>query len=84
MFKVDINSENGLHARPAGIIAKIASSFDGEVKIKKGDKEVNAKSIMSIMSLGIQKGDSIVIDVIGEGKELIEEKLKEVFDSFGE
>ncbi len=84
MFTVDINSENGLHARPAGMIAKIAQTFAGDIKIKKGDKEVNAKSIMSIMSLGIQKGDSIVVDVIGMGSELIEEKLKEVFNSFGE
>jgi phosphocarrier protein len=60
-----IAQEEGLHARPAGMIAKKASSFQSKVEVSCGGQTANAKSIMMIMSLGIEKGAEIKIKAHG-------------------
>lgn len=60
-----IAQEEGLHARPAGMIAKKASSFQSKVEVICGGQTANAKSIMMIMSLGIEKGSEITIKAHG-------------------
>lgn len=63
--KVIVTSASGLHARPAGLLVSKAKSFEAQVDILKGEKIINAKSIMGILSLGTAKGDELVIQAEG-------------------
>ncbi len=84
-LNLQIENKAGLHARPAALFAQKASSFKSTVMILKGEKSANAKSIISIMGLGIKQGESIVIKTEGADadeaaaalKKLIEEKFGE-------
>lgn len=71
MYKVKIKLENemGLHARPASIFVKEASKFISEIKLIKDGNEYNARSIMSILTMGAVKGDYIIIKAEGEDEE---------------
>ena len=64
-----VGAEEGLHARPAAQFVKTAKGFSSEIVIVKGNKEVNAKSSMKIMTLAAKKGDEIVIRAEGEDAE---------------
>lgn len=57
----------GLHARPAKIFAKAAATFAGDVMVGKDGREVNAKSVLSVLTLDCHQGDQIVIKTSGEG-----------------
>ncbi len=62
-----INAKNGLHARPAAAIAKAINAFDGTlVFLSKGEKTANAKSMVEILSLGINYGDDIEFSAQGK------------------
>jgi len=78
--KVTIINETGLHARPASQFVKKAGKFKSEIKIVFEDKEINAKSIMGIMSLGIGKGDEITLKAEGEDAEDAVEGLTEFIE----
>ena len=61
-----IKSPSGLHARPAAMLVQKASSFPCDVFLSKGAKKVNAKSIMSILALGIEANEEVVVITQGE------------------
>jgi phosphocarrier protein len=63
---VTITNDEGLHARPAGIFVKQASQFKCQIEFVFKGKKVNAKSIMSLMGLGIEKGHEITLIASGE------------------
>ena len=67
--KVMITNKTGLHARPAAQFVQKAGKFDSKIEIVFEEKEVNAKSIMGIMSLGISQGTEITIRSEGEDAE---------------
>ena len=58
---VTVESSHGLHARPASLFAQAAAKASSAVTVTKGEKQVNAASILSVISLGVNKGDSITI-----------------------
>lgn len=64
--KVIIQNETGIHARPASAIVKKANEFKSHIEIGYKDKTFNAKSIISIMSMGLGKGSEISIIATGE------------------
>lgn len=68
-------NDTGLHARPASMIVKEATKYTSEIKIIKDEKEYNAKSIMSILSMGAIKGDCLVVKAIGDDEEKVVEEL---------
>jgi phosphocarrier protein len=63
---VVIRNKIGLHARPAALLVKTASGFSCEIMLVKGEKIVNAKSMLAIMSAGIKQNDIISVRVDGE------------------
>ena len=79
-FKYVITDELGIHARPAGLLVKEAAKFQADIKIKKGEKEADAKRIFGIMGLAAKKGDEIVLTANGADEAdaiaAIEEYLK--------
>ncbi|WP_416827068.1 phosphocarrier protein HPr [Ectobacillus polymachus] len=78
IFKV--TSDSGIHARPATLLVNTASKFNSEINLAYAGKTVNLKSIMGVMSLGIQEGAEIKItangDDAGQALAAIEETLK--------
>jgi phosphocarrier protein len=65
--EITIINELGIHARPAGMIANTSSRFVCDIKLVKDGMEVNAKSIMGIMTLAAGKG--CIIEVTAKGKD---------------
>lgn len=84
MKKVTITSENGIHARPASQIVNFAQGCSSEIFFIKDENRYNTKSIMSIMSMGLQKGDEIFIEVIGNDQVVAEKKILELIESINE
>jgi len=79
-FKYTITDEIGIHARPAGIIAKKAKEFaDTVITITKLDKSVEVKKIMAVMGLGVQKGDTVTIKAEGNSEDVAIEELEKLF-----
>ncbi len=52
-IKLKLLNEEGMHARPAGVLVKLASQFQSKVELEFNGKKINAKSLLSIMSLGL-------------------------------
>lgn len=70
--------ETGIHARPATILVSNASKFESEIKLEYKEKQVNLKSIMGVMGLGIPQGASIKIIAEGSDEEAALNGLEEV------
>lgn len=64
-FSYIITDPQGIHARPAGALVKVAASFASAITIGKEEKEADAKRIFAIMSLGVRQGQTIVIKADG-------------------
>jgi phosphocarrier protein len=62
---VEIVNKNGLHARPAAEIVKLAAKFKSEITIVKDDLDVNGKSIMGVMMLAAEHGSTILFRAEG-------------------
>lgn len=63
--EIVLNFAHGLHARPAATVARMAQRFGADVTINAGAKRANAKSPVSLMTLGAKQGDRLVIDARG-------------------
>ncbi|WP_326541285.1 HPr family phosphocarrier protein [Pseudorhodoferax sp.] len=80
-----INNKLGLHARASAKLTKLAGSFPCEVWIAKGERRVNAKSIMGVMMLAAGVGSTVVIDTEGpQEQEAMDAVLALIADRFGE
>jgi len=80
-----INNKLGLHARASAKLTKLAGSFPCEVWIAKGERRVNAKSIMGVMMLAAGVGSEISIDTDGDrAQEAMDAILTLIADRFGE
>lgn len=71
MTKKDITIQltGDLDARPVAMLVQIASQFDSTVYIETGDKRVNAKSIMGMMSLGMSSGEQLTVVTDGSDED---------------
>ncbi len=63
--EITIRLENGLEARPVAMLVQVASQYDSSIYLETGDKKVNAKSIMGMMSLGLDIGEKVNVIVDG-------------------
>ena len=68
-FTYTIKDKLGIHARPAGILSKLAKEFESEIYIEKGDKKALATRVIAIMGMGILHGDTITVTVSGSDEE---------------
>jgi phosphocarrier protein len=82
---VTIANKNGLHARPAAEIVKLAAKFKSDIRLAREDLEVNGKSIMGVMMLAAGKGALITIEAEGEDAAAALGALQKLFaDKFDE
>ena len=80
-----ISNKLGLHARASAKLTKLAGSFSCEVWISRGERRVNAKSIMGVMMLAAGLGSELSIETEGEqAQEAIDALLALMADRFGE
>lgn len=76
-IKVKISNSTGLHARPATLLVKKASSFKSDISIESNGKKVNAKSLIGILSLGATKDTEVTVITSGEDEvEAVNELVK--------
>lgn len=80
-FDYTIKDELGIHARPAGMLAKTAKTFDSEITISKDGKSVVCTKLMALMGLGVKCGDTVTITVNGGDEEAAEKGMKEFFEA---
>lgn len=62
---VTVNLENGLEARPVALLVQEASKYESTIYIECGQKKVNAKSIMGVMSLSLDSGEELCVSADG-------------------
>ncbi len=80
-FNYVVKDEVGIHARPAGILAKEVKNFaDSKITIKKGEKEAEAKKLMAVMALGVKCGDEVTVSVEGGDEDAVLEKIRKFFE----
>jgi phosphotransferase system HPr (HPr) family protein len=86
--EVTVQHKIGLHARPASQFVKLATKFPCTISVRNAavdGKAVNAKSILSVLTLGVQQGHTIEIDAEGEqSAEALDALRQLVLDNFGE
>ena len=83
--KTTISNKLGLHARASAKLTKLAGSFPCEVWLSKGERRINAKSIMGVMMLAAGLGTEVLVETSGEREdEAMLALLALVADKFGE
>lgn len=75
-----VKNQYGLHARPARMIVEEASKFRSAIYISKDGEEINAKSIMGILTLEARKNSELILRVEGEDEEAAMQALTEVME----
>ncbi len=86
--EIAVTHEVGLHARPASTFVKLAASFPCDISVRNVTEDgapVNAKSILSVLTLGVNRGHAIEIETSGEqADEALAALVQLVKDNFGE
>src|SRR5690625_7945419 len=81
-----ITAETGVHARPATLLVNKAGEYESEIELHYKDKNVNLKSIMGVMSLGIPQGAEVTMTAEGHDAEDaiagVDEVIKEYFGEY--
>ena len=82
---ITISNKLGLHARASAKLTKLAGSFPCEVWLSRGERRINAKSIMGVMMLAAGLGSEVVLETDGEQeREAMDALLALIDDKFGE
>ena len=87
MTEKDFTVKNrlGLHARPAALFVQTTGKFRSSVKVRKGDQEVDGKSIMGLMMLAAEEGSVLSIRADGQDEQEVLNSLETLFTNrFGE
>ncbi len=80
-----INHEVGLHARPASMFVQTAARFSSDIEVTHGETTANAKSILSVLTLGAHKDAEIIITAEGYDADDALQALEQlILDNFGE
>ncbi len=79
--KFTVRAELGLHARPAGRFAQLAGRYRSEVALSRGEEWVNARSVLSILSLAAANGTVLTVRAVGEDAEAAVAALGSLLES---
>jgi phosphotransferase system HPr (HPr) family protein len=86
--EITIQHAVGLHARPAAVFVRLAASFPATIQIRKVGEQgrsANAKSILSVLGLGVNQGDRVEIEADGErAAEALQALVDLIRANFGE
>ena len=82
---ITISNKLGLHARASAKLTKLAGSFQSDVFMARGDRRINAKSIMGVMMLAAGLGTEVELETVGVDEQLAMDALRRLIDDkFGE
>jgi len=82
---VTVRHRVGLHARPAALFVQTAQKFHSDIRVRYGDREASAKSILGVLALGVGQGAAITIRAEGEDAGAALDALQALIeDNFGE
>ncbi len=79
-FSYTIKDELGIHARPAGMLAKTAKMYESEITITKGEKSAVCTKLMALMGMGVKCGDTITVTISGADEEIAEQGMREFLE----
>ncbi|HMM72931.1 MAG TPA: HPr family phosphocarrier protein [Rhodocyclaceae bacterium] len=83
--EVEVVNKLGLHARPSAKLTQLAGKFRAEIWLSRGQRRVNAKSIMGVMMLAAGRGTKLVVEAEGEdADEALAAIANLIADRFGE
>lgn len=74
--KIEVKNPLGLHARPASIFVKIANKYESDIQISKEDEKVNGKSMMGLLTLAVEQGTSVELEITGSDAEKAMQELE--------
>ena len=74
---VMIQIRNGLEARPVALLVQVASQYDSEIYVESEERHVNAKSIMGMMTLGLDAGEEITLSANGDDENAAMESIEQ-------
>ncbi len=75
-FSYRIRDALGIHARPAGLLAKTAKLYGSEITLEKDGKSVSCKGLLALMGLGVRCGDTVTVTITGTDEEQAERGIK--------
>ncbi|TWU34555.1 Phosphocarrier protein HPr [Novipirellula aureliae] len=78
---VVVRNPQGLHARPADMLVRLANQFDSTIKIGKGSEHVDCKSILSLLTLGAAAGTELSISAFGSDADAAIQAIVELFEA---
>lgn len=79
--EIEIQNKLGLHARAAAKLVHMAARFSSDVKVRRGQEEVDAKSILGVLLLAAPKGSTLVVTANGTDEEDAVRSIEELFES---
>lgn len=79
-FEYTIKDELGIHARPAGMLAKVAKALDSEITIIKDGNSVGATKLMALMGLAVKCGETITVSIEGGNESASEAAMKKFLE----
>lgn len=79
--EVILKNPTGLHARPATMLVKKASSFKSDIYLEYNEKKANVKSLIGVLSLGVTKDSKIIVIASGDDETLATEEMVRLIDS---
>ena len=80
-FQYTITDEIGIHARPAGELAKLAKEFQSKITVKTEKKQADAEKLMAVMALGIRHGETVTVEIDGADENEAAEAVREFFQA---
>jgi phosphotransferase system HPr (HPr) family protein len=78
---IQINLPSGLEARPVALLVQVASQFESTIMVKSDNREINAKSIMGMMTLGLNAGETVDVSADGEDEVAAIENIEKYLNS---
>ena len=78
-FTYTITNPIGIHARPAGLLAKEAKKYASVCTITKGEKTQKLTQLMMLMAMGVKQGDTVTVRVEGEDEDTAAAQLEQYF-----
>ena len=78
---ITVQLSNGLEARPVALLVQAASQYESKIYVETENKKVNAKSIMGMMTLGLNAGESVVVSAEGTDEQAAIENIEKYLSS---
>ena len=76
-FEHTIGNQEGIHARPAGLLVRKAQGYRADLQIKKNDKSADLKRLFAVLGLCVKQGEQISVTASGEDEQVASAELRE-------